>query len=275
MDLVASVGGARRVEAAWSYDSAGNVAQLWHGDPVATGPDAADRYSFAYDNPQLPTQTTVADAFGTPAVYSIARDTVSTKPKVLSVSGDCPACGVGPNATLQYNDPANPLLPTTMIDGRGLRTDYAYNADGQMTRRSEAVGTSVARDTNYQYDATFQSSPTLVDQPSTSGGAARRQTVKIYDAQGNLTTSTITGAESGSAFSYPTTTTYNAGGRPFSVDPPGYGTTDVTSFTYDPARGNGGSSSSPGPIRSSARRSTATTPSTGGPRRPTSTASRP
>jgi YD repeat-containing protein len=79
----------------------------------------------------------------------------------------------------------------------------------------------------------------LVDQPSTSGGTARRQTVMGYDSQGNLTTRTITGAEGGSAFSYLTTTAYNPGGQPMSVDPPGYGTADVTTYAYDPARGNG------------------------------------
>ena len=33
-------------------------------------------------------------------------------------------------------------------------------------------------------------------------------------------------------------TTYNAAGQPEEIDPPGYGTDDVTSFTYDPARGS-------------------------------------
>jgi len=33
--------------------------------------------------------------------------------------------------------------------------------------------------------------------------------------------------------------TYNAGGLPLSVDPPGNGTADSSTFTYDPARGNG------------------------------------
>ena len=43
--------------------------------------------------------------------------------------------------------------------------------------------------------------------------------------------------ESGSAFSHQTATTYNASGRPESIDPPGYGTDDRTSLAYDPSRG--------------------------------------
>ena len=35
-----------------------------------------------------------------------------------------------------------------------------------------------------------------------------------------------------------TTTTFNPAGQPLTIDPPGNGTADVTSFTYDPTRGN-------------------------------------
>src|SRR5262249_20604446 len=59
-----------------------------------------------------------------------------------------------------------------------------------------------------------------------------------YNAAGDLVTRTIQGAEAGSSFSYVTTTTFNATGQPLTVDPPGYGTADVTTTTYDSARGN-------------------------------------
>jgi RHS repeat-associated protein len=232
--------GTRRIESAWSYDANGNVSQIWRGDPVATGPAAADLYSFTYDNAQLPAQVNVTDPFSMVTAYTVARDTVSQKPKVTRIQGDCPTCGVGPNSVFTYGDTANPLLPTEIVDGRGLHTQLTYDAYGQVTQKLEAAGTSLQRDLAWQYHPTFHAFPTLIDQPSTSGGAARRQATLAYDAQGNLTSRTITGAESGSAFSFTTAyPSYNNGGQPLSVDPPGYNMSDVTTFTYDATRGNG------------------------------------
>ena len=238
VDLV-GLDNSHRVETAWSYDANGNVSQIWHGDPFENNPGAADVYTFSYDNAQLPSQVGVTDAFGKVTTYMVSRDVSSQKPKVLQLQGDCPTCGVGPNAVYTYGDAANPLLPTQVIDGRSLKTQYTYDVHGQVTQKLEAVGTSFQRDTNWTYHPTFHAFPTLLDQASTSGGTARRQTILGYDSQGNLTSRTITGAESGSAFSYLTTTAYNSGGQPTSVDPPGYGTADVTTYAYDPARGNG------------------------------------
>jgi YD repeat-containing protein len=89
--------------------------------------------------------------FGQVTTYDVARDTVSDVPKVTRIQGDCPACGLGPNAQLTYADAVNPLLPTQMTDGRGLVTQYAYNSKGQMTSRTEAAGTPLARMTIYDY----------------------------------------------------------------------------------------------------------------------------
>ena len=238
IDLV-GLDNSHRVETAWSYDASGNVSQIWRGDPVANNPGAADAYTFSYDNAQFPAQVGVTDPFGKVTTFMIGRDISSQKPKVLQIQGDCPTCGVGPNAVYTYGDGGNPLLPTQVGDGRGLKTQYSYDAHGQMKQKLEAVGTSLQRDTNWTYHPTFHAFPTLVDQPSTSGGTARRQTAMVYDSQGNLMNRTVTGAEGGGAFSYLTATTYNAGGQPTSVDPPGYVAGDVTTYAYDPARGNG------------------------------------
>ena len=162
---------------------------------------------------------------------------MSDKPRVTAVSGDCPACGLGPNSQLFYDDPANPLRPTRTIDGRGTTTAYTYNANGLPTSRTEAVGTTLARTTTWEYNGPFPALVTRMEQPSTSGTGVRA-TAYVYDTVGNATSRTISGVEAQSAFSYTTTTTYNVAGRPTSIDPPGYGTQDVTSYTYDPARGD-------------------------------------
>ena len=228
-----------RVEAAWAYDAAGNVAQTWRGDPVVTGSNAVELYTFSYTNPSLPTQSVVTDPMGMPITYSIARDSGSSKPKITQIQGDCPVCGTGPNTIFTYGDAANPLLPTQTVDGRQLVTQYAYNANGRMTSKTEAAGTPLARTTTYQYgNASFPAFVTRIDAPSIAGGGATRTTVLAYNAAGDLQTRTIQGAEAGSSFSFVTTTTYNAAGQPLTADPPGFGTADATSTTYDATRGN-------------------------------------
>ncbi len=237
-DLV-TAGSVHRVEAAWEYDAAGNVARTWKGDPSATGPNAVEVYSFSYTNPSLPTQSAITDPMGQVTTYSISRDTGSSKPRITRITGDCPVCGAGPNTVFAYADAANPLLPTQTTDGRGLVTQSAYNANGRMTSKTEAAGTPLSRTTTYQYgNASFPAFPTRIDVPSTAGGSATRTTVLTYNATGDLQTRAIQGAEAGSSFNYVTTTTFNPAGQPLAVDPPGYGTADATTTTYDSTRGN-------------------------------------
>ncbi|HEX6899358.1 MAG TPA: RHS repeat-associated core domain-containing protein [Thermoanaerobaculia bacterium] len=230
---------ARRIEAAWEYDASGNVAKTWRGDPVSNGLNAVDLHTFSYTNPALPTQTAVTDPLGKVTTYTIARDSGSNKPKITKIEGDCPVCASGPNTTMTYADAANPLLPTRKIDGRGFETQYAYNANGRMTSKTEAAGTPLARTMTWQYgNASFPAFPTRIETPSTSGGSALRTTVLSYNASGDLETRTEQGAESGSSFTFATATTYNAAGQPLTMNPPGHGTADVMTYTYDPLRGN-------------------------------------
>ena len=229
----------RRVEGAWEYDSRGNVLKAWRGDPVSNGPNAVELNTFSYVNPALPSQTQVTDALGRGTTYTIERDSVSEVAKITQITGDCPVCGTGPNSQYTYADPLNPLLPTQVVDGRGLRTQYSYDAKGQMTSKTEAAGTPLARTTFWQYaDPSYPAFPTRIEIPSTSGGAALRVTVLSYNAAGDLESRTVQGAEAGSGFNFDTQSTFNGAGQPLSIDAPGYGTADETTFTYDPARGD-------------------------------------
>jgi RHS repeat-associated protein len=196
-----------------------------------------EKWSFSFDNPTQPATATVTDPLGKVATFTIGRDTRSDKPRITAISGDCPSCGLGPNVQLFYEDATNPLRPTKTIDGRSTTTLFTYNANGLMTSRTEAMGTPLERTTTWEYNGPFPALVTRMEVPSTSGTGVQA-TVSVYDGDGNPTDQTITGVEAGSAFSYTTTTTFNAAGRPASIDPPGYTTQDVTSFTYDPLRGD-------------------------------------
>jgi RHS repeat-associated protein len=241
--LLGTDGTSGRIMAAFAYDAAGRVKDSWRGDPSLTGPNAADKQSFAYTGASLIAQTTVSRAvsagFTEITTFNLGRDTVSTKGKVLSMTGSCPTCGLAPNTTFEYGA-AQPLLPTAMIDGRQIRTESTYDANGRvLTRRENVVSSTAQRTTAYVYDTAFPGLVKEIDQPSTTPGQTRK-TLMAYDpATSVMTSRTIQGLEAGAAFSYATGTTYNAVGQPLAIDPPGYGPQDVTTFTYDVPGTNG------------------------------------
>jgi RHS repeat-associated protein len=236
MELVGT-DNSRRVETAWEYDTQGNVVKIWSGDASFTGAGAVDKWSFGFNNAVQPTITTVIDPLGDTATYTFNRDPNSDKTRISAINGDCPSCGVGPNTNFLYEDSNNPMRPTRTIDGRNVTTAYTYDLNGMMTSQTEAFGTALARTTIWEHDGPFPGLVTRMEVPSTSGSGVKA-TVYTYDAAGNLTDTSISGVEAGSAFTYATETTFNAAGQPASLDPPGYGTQDVVSFTYDPARGD-------------------------------------
>jgi len=248
LELEASDGMSRRVETAWEHDAEGNVSKVWRGDEVHDGPDAVDLWQLAYDDPVAPTTTTVTDPVGDVATYVYDRDPFSEKPRLLSVSGSCPQCGLAASSTLVYGDAANPLLPTEVTDGNDNVTRYAYDADtGRRAQRIEAygLGPPLERQTDWKYEhASYPGLVTETSRPSVEAGELRR-TLYQRNADGDVEVMRILGFEAGLAFDLATKTDYNAGGRALSVDPPGHGDApgfvdpDVTTYAYDGSRGNG------------------------------------
>jgi YD repeat-containing protein len=207
--ILVGTSGGRRVERAWQMDALGNVIAVWEGSVVAgpNGPeppaDAVDLYRFAYDDPAFPTETTVTDPLGMPAIYQLDRDPASRKVRVTSISGSCPTCTSGPNATFEYGDPANTLRVTKEIDGRGHETVMEYDANGQITHRLKAVDTpALTRETTWEYDPTYPALPTRIERPSVTGGPELRVTTFVYDASGNLLDRIDEGVEDGAAFTF-------------------------------------------------------------------------
>ena len=238
-----------RVEAAFEYDSFGNVVKAWAGDPSFTGPQAVDRQAFSYTNPSLPTQTvatrTVSGTFNQVTTYAIGRDARSNKLRITSMQGSCPTCGLSPVTSFTYGSSTHPLMPSAMTDAKGTRTDYSYTANGRISTKTEAANVpTLTRLTTYTYDANFPRLVTRVEVPSTSGGSNKRRTDSAYDPTTSvMTTRTIDGFEAGAALPAgfkPTGYTYNASGEVLTIDPPGFGASaDVTSFTYNLANRNG------------------------------------
>ena len=243
MELIGTDNVSSRVEAAFEYDSNGNVVKAWKGDTSYTGTNAVNRQELTYTNPSAPTKVDVKEWIDATqsetTTYEFDRDPVSIKARVTKITGDCPVCGTGPNSQFTYADSSNPMMPTQIVDGRGLTTQFSYDGNGMMTSKTEAVGTSLQRLISWTYgNSSFPALLTRTEVPSTSGGTAQRAEVYSYDSSGNLTSRTIEGAEGGSSFSYATTTTFNGSGQPLTVNPPGYSTTDETTYTYDSGRGD-------------------------------------
>ena len=192
--MIGADGTSERIERAWEYDEEGRVTQAWSG--AADPEDGIDRWQYSYDSE---TQTTVTDPLGHPAAYTYDRDPQSSAVRVRTIEGDCPTCGVGPNAVLDYTDSGNPMRPTSIVDGNGHETTYAYDPNGQVTERHEAAGTGLERVTTYQYDPNHPALVTQVTVPSVEAGEDR---VTLYgrDTQGNVTDREILGFEDGVAF---------------------------------------------------------------------------
>lgn len=236
-----------RVEAGFEYNSFGNVVRAWEGDPFFDNPNAVNKRELTYTNAPFPTRTvltrTVSGTFNQVTTYDLGRDTRGIKPRITAIQGSCPVCGLSPTTTFTYAA-AHPLLPAAMTDAKGTRTDYTYDANGRMLTRTEAANVpSLLRTTAYTYDSNFPGLVTRVEVPSTSGGSNKRRTDSAYDpTTGLLSTRTIDGFEAGAPLPAGFKTTaysYNAAGEPLTIDPPGFGTADVISFTYGLAGRNG------------------------------------
>jgi RHS repeat-associated protein len=185
----------------------------------------------------------ISATFDQVSTYDLGRDPSSGKPKVTSLQGSCPTCGLSPLTTFTYSG-SNPLLPSSTTDARLTRTDFTYDANGRLLTRTEAANVpALTRVTTYTYDANFPGLVTRVEVPSTSGGTNKRRTDSAYDATtGVLTTRTVDGFESGAALPADFKATgysYNASGEVATIDPPGLGTADVTTFTYNLSGRNG------------------------------------
>jgi YD repeat-containing protein len=253
-----------RIEAAFAYDSSGNVVEAWRGDPFFTGPNATDAYQLSFDSPALPAVATVQTLIKRTVVnganqdvvqnatYNLDRDPgrggahATRKVRVKQITGECPSCGTA-NPSYTYGDPANPLLPTTVVDGKGIATNFTYDANGRQLSKVETVQTTpalVQRQTSWTYNPAFSAFVVSVtgpfSPPAPTPPTGARSTALTYDAKGNLQTSTISGSEAtypSGTFSLQTAySNYSGAGLPGLINPPDVPstTTDATAYTFVP-----------------------------------------
>ncbi len=237
--LVGVGGSPSRIEGAWAYDSQGRLSQAWKGS--ASFSTGMEKFSWNYASD---TETRVIDSYGNETTYTFSRDSESFKPRLLTIAGECGTCGTSPNSSWTYddNDPDNPMRAISVTDGNGVVTEYEYDSFGRMTYMLEAAGvagsSSLPRETEWQYHPTYQALLTSKTGPTKVGEAPTRVLSRTYDlATGNLESESREGLEEnypGGSFDLTTEyLNYNAAGRVEFVDPPAFGSSDRTRFSYD------------------------------------------
>lgn len=112
------------------------------------------------------------------------------------------------------------------------KTTVVYNANHQVTSRTEAVGTPLARTTTYEYLSNQLSLPTKTTYPSLSNGRHKEQLIS-YNSQ-NLPLSVTDREMDGNAVVSQRVTDYqyNSQGLVTQINGPRTNVSDVTSITY-------------------------------------------
>jgi RHS repeat-associated protein len=137
--------------------------------------------------------------------------------------------------------PATCNRPDYMIDARGQRTDFVWNAThgGLISATAPAAPSGVRPQTRYSYSLVngvyLQTGISTCQASASCAGTAEESIATIaYDSYSNPTTMT-TGAGNGTLTAV-STMTYNGLGDPLTVDGPVAGSADATRFRYAPGR---------------------------------------
>jgi len=200
----------------WNYDGYGRAISSKHG----TG---ADLTTVSYTGPNT---ATVTNAFGVTDTYTFS--TVVGVPKVTSISRAATPTTAAATRTFTYD--TNGYLASA-TDWNGNTTDYVNDSHGQVTSKTEAYGTSIARTTTTVYDTTFVHLPHSITTPGLT-------TTYSYDGSGNVLTKTDTDTTTNSipystnGQTRVTTYTWSGTGQELTVQLPRTDVTAKTTYGY-------------------------------------------
>jgi RHS repeat-associated protein len=201
----------------FDYTPNGKVISTEHGN-------GRDRYTFSYAaSGEGEKFTTEVNPLGKQTVYSFRNGT----PVIVQGSPSAHCVGTYREYNLDTNG-NNDLVS----DFNGNITDFDYNAKGQLLKRVDAVGTPLARTTEYTWDTSANrvTSMTIVGQ---------RRTNYAYNADNRIASITETNLSANGVANQSRTTTYNytkhANGMlaTATVDGPLSGSGDAIIVSYD------------------------------------------
>jgi RHS repeat-associated protein len=203
----------------FTYHSDGRGASTYHRNNT-------DNFSFAYGS----NSTTVTNPFGLESTYHYknenGRDVLD---KVDRAEGTyCPSA----NRSVTYDSNGYIDIQT---DWKGNVTDFDFNAKGQLTKVTEAFGTSDARTKTYQWLA---GENRIIQQSN-----ADNKIDYVYTSKGRVSSTTVTNLSSYGIYGETRTTnlSYTSNGKgivtQLIVDGPRTDVTDTTTYDFD-SQGN-------------------------------------
>ena len=169
------------------------------------------------------TNTMVTDAIGTQQLWTFEE--VLGKQRLISKINQVDGKGISQTWDVNGN-----LL--TKTDEEGRTTSYTYNANNQLITMTEALGTAQERETQYEYVNSDVDLVTRKITPSIFAGQSK-EVVSTYDANLNITATTINGFDSsGNTVTRTTTYSHDQFGKVTQVDGPRTDVNDVMTFEY-------------------------------------------
>lgn len=192
--------------------------------------------SFSYDSNYRPTLITRPEGNSVQITYDQNGNITSRVSQPKPGSGLAAITeSAGINASACAGSRVQCFRPTYYINGLGRQTDYAYDALGRLTQRTDpADSAGVRRVTYLSYGSSF-TAPTLVRTcglGTTCGTGAEIRTEYTYLGNTALPL-TETRVDGTTGTSLTITRTYDAAGRLLSEDGPLTGTGDARYFLYD------------------------------------------
>ena len=202
----------------WQYDSA------WPTRVVQSLKGGVEDYSFAYssgfEQPTIePVPTvTVTSPSGKGTTY--AFEYVQGERKLVRVDGLPSANCLATTRSITYDQDGNIASRT---DNEGNVTNFVRDTLGRVIQRTDAVGMASERTVAVTWDGTHEWPATISD------GIVQR--ANIYDANGNILSTTLTDLGTGASKQW--TMTYNGDGQVLTLDGPRTDVADTTSYAYD------------------------------------------
>lgn len=175
-------------------------------------------------------QRKVTDINGVETTYQLEADNGSMR--VASISGPGCTSGCGSSGVTDYIYNSRQQV-TQETDGNGNITTHQYDAKGNRTSTTEAVGTADERTTTWTHELGTDRILNIINSSVSNPGQSAVTTFN-YDSVGNLLTKREEGYSGTTAISRTTTYTYDSFGRILTVDGPRTDVSDVTSFEFYP-----------------------------------------